>query len=521
MERVRMREGIWRRGWVVVVTFIAICSLAAGCAPLTRVVQTSDAPNVVLVLTDDLDTRLLKEHWENYPNIRSLAEQGTTFENSFVTDSLCCPSRATILRGQYAHNHQIIGNSKPRGGFETFVEQGNEDSTVATWLQDAGYRTVLIGKYLNGYDTVYVPEGWDDWLGIVGSHLSNDLNDNGRIKLYDTEDYYLDNVLSEKAAGYIRQSADSDAPFFMWLGTKAPHLPATPAHHHESAFSEEPLPKPPSYNEKDVSDKPDWVRDNPRLSPEWISYMDKYQRNRLRTMLTVDEMVGDLVDALEESGELDNTYIFFTSDNGYHAGEHRLTTGKWTAYEEDIRVPLIVRGPGVPEGAKREQLVLNNDLAPTFAEIGGAPVPRFVDGLSLEPLLTDNPPSPQNWRSAFLVEAASELTGPEAPSIGEDWVRPALSGDPWPVDWQERLAEGGVEPQDWGRPALEAIRTQRYLYVEYHNEERELYDLRKDPLELHNTYDDADADVLRRLEDRLAALRRCAGTACRDAEDGH
>ena len=249
--------------------------------------------------------------------------------------------------------------------------------------------------------------------------------------------------------------------------------------------------------------------------------MDKYQRNRLASTLAIDEMVGDLVDALEESGELDNTYIFFTSDNGYHAGEHRLTTGKWTAYEEDIRVPLIVRGPGVPEGAKREELVLNNDLAPTFADIAGAQVPSFVDGRSLMPLLTDNPLAPEDWRSAFLVEAASELTGPEAPSIGEDWVRPTLSGDPWPNDWQQRLAEGGVEPQDWGRPAFEAIRTQRYLYVEYHNKERELYNLRKDPFELNNAYDDTDAGVLRRLEDRLAALRGCAGTACTDAEDGH
>jgi arylsulfatase A-like enzyme len=174
----------------------------------------------------------------------------------------------------------------------------------------------------------------------------------------------------------------------------------------------------------------------------------------------------------------------------------------------------------VPKGAEREQLVLNNDLAPTFAEIGGAPVPSFVDGRSLKPLLDDNPPSPQDWRSAFLVEAASELTGPEAPSIGEDWVRPTLSGDPWPNDWRQRLAEGGVKPQDWGRPGLKAIRTQRYLYVEYDNGERELYDLERDPYELNNRYDAADPEVVRRLEDRLAALRGCARDACRAAEDG-
>jgi N-acetylglucosamine-6-sulfatase len=520
MERVRTRQRPWRRIWVAVLVLIGVCLLAVACAPLTGVVQTSGGPNVVLVLTDDLDAPLLEEHSEDYPNLRSLAGQGTTFENAFVTDSLCCPSRATILRGQYAKNHQIIGNASPRGGFERFVEVGNEDSTVATWLQSAGYRTVLIGKYLNGYDTAYVPQGWDDWYGIAGSHLSNTLNENGRIKHYGSEQYYLDDVLSGRAADYVRDRADGDRPFFMWLGTKAPHLPATPAPRHEGAFSDEPLPKPPSFDEKDVSDKPDWVRDNPRLSSEWISFMDDYQRNRLESLLAVDEMVGNLVDALKQSGELSNTYIFVTSDNGYHAGEHRLTTGKWTAYEEDIRVPLIVRGPGVPKGAEREQLVLNNDLAPTFAQIGGAPVPRFVDGRALNPLLTDDPPPPQEWRSAFLVEAASELTGPEAPAIGADWVRPALSGDPWPNDWRERLAEGGVKPQDWGRPALEAIRTQSYLYVEYDTGERELYDLERDPYELKNIYEGADPGLLRRLQERLGALRGCAGDACRAAEDG-
>src|SRR5918999_1575891 len=267
---------------VAVACALSACFPSAEGKQVENRKQAPKPPNVILVLTDDLAVNDLKPRaLQHMPNLKSLLiDKGTTFDNAFVTDSLCCPSRATILRGQYAHNHQIIGNSKPRGGFEAFVEQGNEDSTVATWLQDAGYRTVLIGKYLNGYDTVYVPEGWDDWHGIVGSHLSNDLNDNGRIKLYDTEDYYLDDVLSEKAAGYIRQSADSDPPFFMWLGTKAPHLPATPAPRHEGAFSDEPLPTPPSLDEKDVSDKPDWVRDNPRFSPDWIAYMDRYQRYR-------------------------------------------------------------------------------------------------------------------------------------------------------------------------------------------------------------------------------------------------
>src|SRR5215213_2535169 len=174
------------------------------------------------------------------------------------------------------------------------------------------------------------------------------------------------------------------------------------------------MPRPPSFDEDDVSDKPAWIRDNPPLDPEQIAYAEDLYRKRLQSMLAVDDMIGRLVGELRKSGELDNTYFFFTSDNGFHFGTHRLSVGKWTAYEEDIRVPLIVRGPGVPEGAKLEHLVLNNDLAPTFAELGGAEVPSFVDGRSLVPLLKHTPPSLKDWRQAFLVEAASELGGVKA-----------------------------------------------------------------------------------------------------------
>ncbi len=208
---------------------------------------------------------------------------------------------------------------------------------------------------------------------------------------------------------------------------------------------------------------------------------------------------------LRESGELDNTYIFFTSDNGWHAGEHRLTAGKWTAYEEDVKVPLIVRGPGVPAGRTLPHMVLNNDLAPTFADLAGVDHPDFVDGRSLEPLLTDDPPPLEDWRSAFLVEAATEL-GPTAV--------PPLSGDQLPEDWRN------VPREDWGRPGLEAVRTVDRLYVEYGDGERELYDLKKDPYQLDNRYETANLEHLRRLQGRLAALRACSGSDCRAAEEG-
>jgi N-acetylglucosamine-6-sulfatase len=495
----------WQIRLTVLALLIGVCLLVVGCGPPTRLVGTSDPPNVILVLADDLDARLLEEHSADYPNLRELAVEGTAFENAFVTDPLCCPSRATILRGQYAHNHRIVGNWWPRGGSQKFRELGHEGSTVATWLQDEGYRTVLIGKYMNDYHGTRVPAGWDEWYSISGDHLSTRLSENGRIVGYDPERHHLDDVLAEKAVGYVRRAADEGSPFFMWLGTSAPHAPAKPTPRHEGTFPDARLPLPPSFDEEDVSDKPDWVRDNASLDQRQMAPMEDLYRDRLRSMLAVDEMIGHLVDVLEESGGLENTYVFFTSDNGWHAGEHRLTSGKWTAYEEDIRVPLIVRGPDVPEGRTLDHLVLNNDFAPTFAQLGEAEVPPFADGRSLVPLLNENPPPLEDWRSAFLVEAATELGGTPIP---------LLSGDQLPEDWRHAPRE------DWGRPGLEAVRTEELFYAEYGTGERELYDLEKDPYQLDNRYRTADPELLRRLRGRLAALRGCSGAACRAAEDG-
>jgi N-acetylglucosamine-6-sulfatase len=189
-------------------------------------------------------------------------------------------------------------------------------------------------------------------------------------------------------------------------------------------------------------------------------------------------------------------------------GQHRLTTGKWTAYEEDIMVPLIVRGPSVPEGRKVEDLVLNNDLAPTFADLVGAEVPSFVDGRSLRWLLKDKPP-PDDWRSAFLVEAATELDGADADSsVDEGSLELPLSGDPLPEEQR-------------GRPGLEALRTEDSVYVEYETGERELYDLGADPYQLDNQYESADPSRIEYAEEWLEALRGCAGATCRAAEDGY
>jgi arylsulfatase A-like enzyme len=291
--------------------------------------------------------------------------------------SLCCPSRATILTGLYAHNNGIKGNKPPDGGFEKFRDEGLEESTIAARLQEEGYRTTYLGKYLNGYgedDPTHVPPGWDEWYGKLNEQKLYDysINENGEVVSYgsEPEDFYTD-VLSGQATEFVRRAAPENQPFFAFVAPTVLHGPATPAERHEGAFAGEEVPKPPSFNEEDVSDKPSWRQDTERLSEEEISELDAYHQKRLESMLAVDEMVGSLVDELEAAGELDNTYIAFTSDNGWLAGVHCFESGKDRAYEESARVPLFVRGPGVPAEAEVEELALNTDFAPTLPELAG------------------------------------------------------------------------------------------------------------------------------------------------------
>jgi len=449
-------------GVLLALTPSALLGCGSDESPEKPQVTGEEKPNIILILTDDLDAQLLQEHLEDYPSLRKLAAEGLTFENAFVTNPICCPSRATILRGQYSHNHGVLTNFPPQGGFENFESLEREKSTVATWLQGEGYRTVLIGKYLNGKPRGYKPEGWDAFEG------------GGNTGAYPTDHLAL------KASEFVRGMKRTRDPFFMYLATKGPHAPAEPAPRHSNAFPGARAPRPPSFNEQDISDKPTWIREMDLLGSKQIEGIDELYRNRLRSMLAIDEMIERLVESLEYSGKLENTYIFFTSDNGRTMGEHRRRAGKLSAYEEDIRVPLIVSGPGVPQGTVREHMVLNNDLAPTFAELGGVSAPPFVDGHSIGPLLLPDPPSPSTWRSAFLVEGYGNKG--------------------------ERM------------PAYKAVRTTDHLWVEYATGERELYDLSEDPYELRSLHETAPAGLKRLLSSKLDELRDCAREGCRKVE---
>jgi arylsulfatase A-like enzyme len=472
--------------------------LLAGCAsgggakpPQARAAKParpprSAPPNIVLILADDLDV----SHVQFMPLLRKhLTARGTTLTNAFATYSVCAPSRASILTGQYAHNHGVLENRPPRGSFRKFFNDGREASTVATWLRAAGYRTGLIGKYINYYplqrNPGYVPPGWDDWRGFFDflsmaenrAYYEYDLNENGKVVRYgdDLKDYQTD-VLRDKALDFIARTGD-DQPFFLYLAPFAPHAPVTPAERHLKLFPDLRAPRPPSYDEEDVADKPAWVRAQPRLTPEVAEATDALFRARVQSLQAVDEMIEALVNALEARGLLDDTFIVFTSDNGFQFGAHRMDHGKGDAYEESIRVPLVVRGPGVAAGRRDPSLALNIDLAPTFAAIAqAAEAPATMDGRSLLRLLTGKE-AQRGWRSDFLVELYSR--------------------------------------EEAGIPEYAALRTTEQLYVEYATGERELYDLAKDPNQLESLHKRAEPALLERLSARLAELKSCKGESCR------
>ncbi len=460
---------------------------AVPSVPTAPALPPARPPNILFILTDDQDAASV----EFMPALKSLiADEGASFANYFVTFALCCPSRATVLRGQYTHNTQIFGNTLPDGGFQKFRDTGAEESTAAVWLQSAGYRTILIGKYLNGYpagDFTYVPPGWSEWYSPVRGNgdkgFNYALNENGRAVDYgESEADYATDVYSAKAADAIQRAAADGQPFFIYLSVHAPHSPATPAPRHSGLFADAQAPRPPSFNEDDVSDKPMLIRSRPPLNADDVADIDLEYRNRLRSLQAVDEMIASLVAALETTGQLDNTYVVFSSDNGYHLGQHRLKDGKEMPYEEDIHLPLFARGPGIPAGAIVDALAGNVDLAPTFAEWAGVSPPDFIDGRSLVPLLVGAAPS--DWRQAFLLQA-----GDMAQSANRRAPREYVG-----------------------------LRTPDYLYVEWINGDVELYDLHADPYELQNIAASAPPDLLSRLSARLSALRACAADSCRLAE---
>ena len=448
-------------------------------------------PNVVFVLTDDLTANLLRF----MPLVRAMDRQGATFERYFVADSLCCPSRASILTGKLPHNTGVLTNGGIYGGFRVFYRRGEARHTFAFVLRRAGYLTALMGKYLNGYEQGrdgssahvpprYVPPGWSVWdvAGWGYGEFNYWLNESGHVRWFGHSPRdYLTDVLARKGVQFINSAARRHRPFLLELSTFAPHAPYTPAPRDARGFPRLRAPRAPSFNRL-PSHPPSWLRGRRRLTRRQIRTLNREFRRRARSVEAVDRMLGEVERALRANGIAGNTYIFFSSDNGQHMGEHRLMSGKMTAFDTDVRVPLIVTGPGITAGTVISQLTENVDLAETFAAIGRAHLRG--DGHSLLALLHGQ--RQPRWRNAILIEHHHTVT---VPGVDPDAQAPE-SGNP---------------------NSYHAIRTSSFLYVEYAHGQIEFYDLRRDPFELHNISTRRTKRQRRWLHRELRALKYCHG----------
>ncbi|MGH6886897.1 MAG: sulfatase family protein, partial [Geminicoccales bacterium] len=480
---------------------LAVATLAPGQsgAGEGRGGKSKPPPNVVVVMSDDQTVESLRV----MPKLdRLLADEGITFTNAFAANPVCCPSRATFLTGQYSHNNGVLRNAPPNGGHVAL----DDSETLAVWLQRAGYFTAHIGTYLNGYgqaDPLEIPRGWDDWHGAIHPTHSRmygyTLNENGTLVTYgdfEVEDpaAYQTDVYATKAAEVIAARAPSRKPFFLTVAPLAPHGETTPddpeteplepnnprpAPRHAGAFADEPHPRPASFDEADVSDKPAEIRARAPLSAGDEAAMGDRYRARLASLLALDELVETIVGELGAARELNRTLIVFTTDNGFLLGEHRLRATKAFPYEESIRVPLIVRGPGLPRGTRRHQPVVNADLAPTILHYARGEAGVRADGRSLHRLIADKHLEPGR---AVLIE---------------NWCQPN---------------ESCFDPQV---PRYAGVRTARYLYAEHAAGDVELYDLERDPFELESRHaDPAYASERAALDRLLGRLAGCAGRSC-------
>jgi N-acetylglucosamine-6-sulfatase len=470
----------------------AILLLAACTAPVSPPASggSSSKPNIVFVLTDDLSWNLVS----HMPHVVAMQKDGETMANYDVVDSLCCPSRSAIFTGEFPHDDGVFTNSGPDGGYNAYNANGNPGKSFAVSLQKAGYRTGFMGKYLNGYAVGdAVAPGWNEWdVAGQGGYAEFDynLNENGTTHHYGhaASDYLVD-VLSGKAGHFVDTSAASRSPFMLEVATFAPHAPYTPAPRYANAAAGVAYPKTSAYDTL-PTDPPSWLASRTPLTSANQNAIQAAYDKRLEADMAVDDLIGHLEQRLSADGVANDTYVVFSSDNGYHMGEYRLLPGKQTAFDTDINVPLIVTGPGVPRGETTHALASNIDLCPTFETLGGAAVGGNVDGVSLDRLWHGSTPS--DWQQAILIEHHGPNDSP---------------GDP------DRQNQAHADP-----PSYEAVRTPDALYVKYANGEQEYYDTRTDQAELHNL---AGSGVPAALPATLSALQNChSAAACQQAARG-
>jgi N-acetylglucosamine-6-sulfatase len=518
------------RAWPTLAAAAMLLAIVGGAVAAR---QASGAPaqkNVVFILTDDMPTSELA----SMPNVQSLiAAQGTTFNEAYVSFPLCCPSRATMMSGLYMHNHGVRGNFPPNGGWLKYRPHESNDLSVR--LHDDGYYNVHIGKYMNGYAVqdghLPVPPGWDEWYGKVSEDAlyfdyqlieKTSSGATPHITFYgdQTSDYQTD-VFADRATDFVDDlNPTTQEPFWLNLWFNSPHGPFDPAPRDLFRLAGTPLPSLPAFNEKDMQDKPKWLRKQTRyrLSRKRIKLIDNERRRQEEQLISVDQAVGELVQALKNKGILDDTYIIFSSDNGFFRGEHRIDSGKYLPYDPSSRVPLLIRGPGIPHGAVSSELVWNGDIPQTIDQIASGSENAAADGRSLLPYAVD--PARRSTRPVLLEgDTGPGGTGAESAQTSAARAREARVG----VDGKRGVNNLEQEPDAIKSavnidraPAYRSIRTARYEYTIYANGQTELYDMLRDPSQLHSLALDPRYRYVRKwLYSQLVPLSTCAAAACR------
>ena len=487
----------------------------------------STRPNFLLIQLDDFANLHFDGSWVDASGKRrttmpltrqTLLKRGIRFTRYLTPNPVCAPSRASLLSGRYSANHgvkQVIGADSGWGAFRSGEIYGQN---LGTWLSAGGYRTMQFGKFMNhygepdGYPTTVVPPGWDVWEADGNDESTREfygysLNLNGTIggpfgaanygpgtekdppgcpALGLAEcDYHTDAITLRARQAIVE--APPDRPFFAHVGLHTPHgdsrppIGPEPAVRHYDTALRTPRPTPVGYDERDVSDKPPWIRSLKRLTPRQSTLIRDEFIKSVEALQSVDEAVADLVRTLADTGRLGSTYVFLFSDNGFFYGEHRLARGKIYPYEPAVRVPMLVRGPGVKPGSRSAELVANQDLAPTILSLAGVRAGRTMDGRSMAPFWTD---TSRRTRRPILLNAYGDLS------------------------------QGTLDPLDGEFYA--GIRLGPYKYVLHSPGEAELYDLARDPHELRNLVRvDRYREVRKYMARQLAAYRDCSGKACR------
>ncbi|OJJ43639.1 hypothetical protein ASPZODRAFT_73938 [Penicilliopsis zonata CBS 506.65] len=496
--------------------------------------QTTEAgarkqPNILFIITDDQDLELDSINYTPL-TLKHIRRKGTFFKNHFVTTALCCPSRVSLWTGRQAHNTNVTDVKPPYGGYPKFVERGFNENFLPVWLQDAGYDTYYTGKMfnshnVNNYNQPYINgfNGSDFLLDPFTYSYLNSTYQRNHEPPVSYEGRHTTEVITEKALGFLEDGLAGDRPFFLVVAPIAPHAnidvkslsgsgppsimsEPIPLDRHKDLFPDVKVPRTKNFNPEKPSGV-SWVHDLPRQDQATVDYNDHFYRQRLRALQGVDELVDSLITRLEASDKLEDTYIIYTSDNGYHIGQHRLPPGKACGFEEDIRVPLFIRGPGIPEGGYQDAVTTHIDLAPTLFGLAGLPLRDDFDG-------TPIPLAPH-----------SVATRHEHVTV-EYWGHAYLEGE-----------MGAVGPGNSRAVANNTYKSVRLIgegydlyYSVWCNNEHELYNLHTDPFQVNNLYPHHGyrknaaneptilgyhIDKVRaRLDALLLVLKSCKGSTC-------